>query len=387
MGPTNVALVKLFRADQALRDAKGRLDAATKNVRLQERRCADLAEKHRLAHAKHRELLVRAANLDLDIKTREAQIERLRTQQQAAKNNKEYQTFLIEINTRKVDQAKVDEEAMKVLEQTETVATEMAALATALEGERAKLETLKAEMGDTVARLQAEIDSLQIPRDQLSTALVPKARTAFDKLADHHDGEALAALIKPDRRREEYACSGCMMDLVTDVYNKLHSRDELVFCPSCRRILFIPDDLPVEMAVNAKKPAMRPASSAAKAKSAAAGTAVAEPVQYSPPPPPKTQLETLLTDSQGESVKNAVDADQRPGEFQVTVDGRDMGLFKGKSADNLLRIIRFRLGELKLQHEVVVTPTAAVEPATTVEPSSTGGTDIAAEPAQPVESA
>jgi hypothetical protein len=44
------------------------------------------------------------------------------------------------------------------------------------------------------------------------------------------------------------------MELVVDVYNKLHSRDELFFCPSCRRILYIPEDLPPETAVHKKKP-------------------------------------------------------------------------------------------------------------------------------------
>lgn len=44
MGPTNVALVKLFRADQVLREAQSRLDVAMKNVRLQERKVNDLAD-------------------------------------------------------------------------------------------------------------------------------------------------------------------------------------------------------------------------------------------------------------------------------------------------------------------------------------------------------
>src|SRR4051794_1012882 len=50
MGPTNVALVNLFRADLHLREAIARLDAAERNVRIQERRVADLAEKSKLAH-------------------------------------------------------------------------------------------------------------------------------------------------------------------------------------------------------------------------------------------------------------------------------------------------------------------------------------------------
>ena len=89
-------------------------------------------------------------------------------------------------------------------------------------------------------------------RDAAAEAVPAKAREAFTRLAERFEGEGLSALTKPDRRREQYACTACNMDLVTDVYNKLHSRDELVFCPSCHRILFIPDDLPPEMAVNAK---------------------------------------------------------------------------------------------------------------------------------------
>ena len=45
MGPNNIALVKLLRADAALREAIARYDAANKTVRQQERRLADLFRK------------------------------------------------------------------------------------------------------------------------------------------------------------------------------------------------------------------------------------------------------------------------------------------------------------------------------------------------------
>jgi hypothetical protein len=48
------------------------------------------------------------------------------------------------------------------------------------------------------------------------------------------------------------------MDLVQDMYNRLHTRDEITFCPNCRRILYIPDDLPPDKAVHKKKPAKEP---------------------------------------------------------------------------------------------------------------------------------
>src|SRR3954447_21854375 len=139
MGPTNVALVKLFQADQQLRAARERLDAAAKNVRVQERRVNDLAAKLKAAQQQHKELQARAGNVDLDLRTRDAHIDKLRTQQQTAKNNKEYQAFLIEINTCKVDKAKVEEEAMRLMEQADKAGAETAAITTQLDAERKRL--------------------------------------------------------------------------------------------------------------------------------------------------------------------------------------------------------------------------------------------------------
>src|SRR5918993_4075819 len=144
MGPTNVALVKLFQADQQLRAARERLDAAAKNVRVQERRVNDLAAKLKASQTHHKELQARAANVDLDLRSRDAHIEKLRTQQQTAKNNKEYQAFLIEINTAKVDKGKVEEDAMRVMEQVDKASAETAALSTQLEAERKRLTELAA---------------------------------------------------------------------------------------------------------------------------------------------------------------------------------------------------------------------------------------------------
>ena len=98
-----------------------------------------------------------------------------------------------------------------------------------------------------------EIESLRPERDAAAAALPAKAREAFERLGDRFEGEAMAAISKPHAKLEEYACTACNMDLVRDVYNRLHTRDELVFCPSCRRILYIPEDLTVERAVHKPK--------------------------------------------------------------------------------------------------------------------------------------
>ena len=147
MGPTNIALVKLFRADQDLRDAQERLDAAEKNVRVQDRRTNDLAEKLRVAQAKVREQQVTAGRLDVELKSRDAHIEKLRTQQQTTKNHKEYQAFLTEINTEKIDKGKVEEEWQKVMEVVEKLQNEVKALTQQLETDTKACEQTKQQLG------------------------------------------------------------------------------------------------------------------------------------------------------------------------------------------------------------------------------------------------
>src|SRR5579859_1006388 len=176
MGPTNIALVKLFKADETFRAAQARLDAAARNVRIQERRVADLSEKLKLAQTQLREEQSKAGQLDLDLKSRDAHIEKLRAQQQTAKNNKEYQAFLVEINTAKVDRNKVEDEAMKVLEAVEKQQNEAGALQQQLAAEQQKLETLRAESGERVRQLQAEVESLRPARQEAAAAVPPKAR-------------------------------------------------------------------------------------------------------------------------------------------------------------------------------------------------------------------
>jgi uncharacterized protein len=258
MGPTNIALVKLYQADQKLREAQSRLDAVSRNVRIQERKVNELSERHRLSQTTLKEQQSQAAQHDLDLKAREGKIERLRSQQQNAKNNREYQAFLLEINTEKVDKAKVEEQMLDVMALVEKLQAETKGLSGELDVEKEKLQSMRGEINDRVKQLQKEIDSLRPARDAAAAGVQQKALDAFERLADRYEGEAMSALTKPDRRREEYACSNCNMDLVTDVYNRLHSRDELIFCPSCKCILYIPDDLPIELAVHKVKEKKEP---------------------------------------------------------------------------------------------------------------------------------
>ena len=381
MGPTNVALVKLFQADQQLRAAQERLDEAGKNVRLQERRVNDLDQKVKEAHARLKQQQARAGQLDLDMRTRDAFIEKLRTQQQTAKNNKEYQAFLMEINTAKVDRGKVEDEAVKVMEGVEKGQAELSGLASQLEAERGKLTAVKAQLSDTLAKLQAEVDTFKPAREQAAAALPQKVREAFDRMADRYDGEAMAKLTRPDRRREEYSCDACNMELAIDVYNKLHNRDEIVVCPSCRRILYIPEDLTPEAAIGAQKATRTAAAGAAakpRAKKSKAGAPAGpdaaggngdESAAVTIEKRAKGQLGQLLSSAQGESVQAAVVSGSNPVECEVYLDNELVGYYKGRDPGHLERNVKYRLEQVGKKMDVRVVPVAKADEPPAADPS------------------
>lgn len=301
MGPTNVALVNLFRADQQLREAQARLDSASRSVRMQERRINDIAEKLKLAQTRLREQQAKSGQFELEIKSRDARIDKLRTQQQGANNHKEYQAFLTEINTEKLDKGKIEEQLLKVMEEVEKLQAQVKDLTASLESEQKRYEETKSQLGGKLAELQAEVDQLKPLREAGAGALPPKAVDAFDRLAERFEGEAMAAIGKPDRRREEYICNACNMSLVADIYNRLHSRDEMVACPNCRRLLFIPDELPPELAIN--KPKERKELRREKGGPAAVGRQtsaidVARSINQEEEEPEATEAETPTTPQQ-----------------------------------------------------------------------------------------
>ncbi len=306
MGPTNIALVKLFQADQQLRSAQERYDTAARNVRLLERRVNDLTAKLTALQHTLKEQQSKAANIELDLQSREAHIEKLRAQQAQAKTHKEYQTFLTEINTEKVDRNKIEEETIEALEVVERTQGEVKTLSGQLEEEKKKLAEIKLQIGGRLAELQGEIDKLTPAREAALQAVPPKARGAFERLAERHEGEAMSALEKPDRRNEEYICGACQMSLVVDVYNRLHSRDEMIICSSCGRMLYIPEDLPPEVAVHKAKEVKEPR--AKKEKPYKGGPAVGA---------------AINRQSSAEDVVNSVTMEEDPPAAEGTPDGEN----------------------------------------------------------------
>lgn len=185
---------------------------------------------------------VKVDALTLDILAREDAVNKHREALNKAKTNKEYANILAAMNTEKADTAKVESAVLEMMEQSqvyeEGVKEHEVVQAQLIE----YLDVAKAALASLEEQTKDEHDRLQESRSGYSSSIPSTTLSSFTRVAERHEGEAMAALQRIHPRRDDYVCSGCNITVSLEVVNALHSRDEIQACKSCGRILFIDRD-------------------------------------------------------------------------------------------------------------------------------------------------
>jgi uncharacterized protein len=222
------------------------LDATVRKLKLTKEKLAkEAAEADQAAQAEKRTLLDKSSEAksfrmaldkrELDLKEVEGRIKKLETQLNTVKSNKEYAAFQHEILGLKADKSRIEDEILKMFEQSEQqqkeiklLAANAADAAAALSERRKAIQTALQDADARAARIQQE-------RVELSEKIPPAFRNPYERLLTRADGRAMAAC-------RNYVCSGCRMSLTANTVSLLMGGDKLVYCQSCGRILYLAED-------------------------------------------------------------------------------------------------------------------------------------------------
>ncbi len=149
-----------------------------------------------------------------------------------AKNNKEYQSSLKEIEELEKKNSAIEDAMLEILDKLEAAddsikarEQEYAALSEEVEQGRQKIS---AEIEAKKQELEQLSQDLQTAREKLS----PEAMVIFEKVKHHQANKiALARIV-------DAVCQGCNVTIPAQLYNELHRRDSIRFCPKCGRIAY-----------------------------------------------------------------------------------------------------------------------------------------------------
>ncbi len=240
MGPTLEALRRLQTIEHELVEVRRRLRSRSAAVAAQAGRIEELRQQHQALHDDHLHRQQRAAAVELELKSRDEDAARLRRNLNTARTNKEYAAILTHINTIKADSSRLEDEALKLIQDAEQVQQQAKmVLQQVAEAERV-LEDVRKTSTEEVERLDRRMAELQEKRQAAAGDVPGEALSAFQRIAALRDGDVMAPIeTVGDRPPFEYVCGGCNMAITAEHANALRTRDEVRYCDLCGRILYL----------------------------------------------------------------------------------------------------------------------------------------------------
>jgi len=239
MGATLDALLALQDIELQIVDIRRQLTAKQRSVSRQAAKLRAAEDALAEGRAELRNTQVAADAADLDLKSRDAAVNKLRDNLNSVRTNKEYAAILSQLNNEKADRSRVETRALELMNEVEGKRKTLADLEAAVQEENRRLTNLTGQLDRAQASFADRLSALQKQRDEAADSLDAKTLDLFNRISERYEGEVMARVTQVHPRRQEYTCEGCNMSLTAERANALMTRDEVLTCGSCGRILHI----------------------------------------------------------------------------------------------------------------------------------------------------
>lgn len=237
------SLLALYKLDRELHTLKNSLDSVQREQKRQLAKITDLTNKLNIQDGANKKVQADININDLELKTRNEHIEKMRASLNVTKTNKEYSAILVQISAEKSDISKLEAGMLELMQQAETNTKAIAELQASIASEQKVLEKIESEQQDKVNALQGQIDAVQEKRNAAAKSVPGEALRQYDRVSIKFPGDAMAPVNFNEDDLDEISCGACYMGLNVEHLNALRGRDEIRRCNSCHRILYLPEML------------------------------------------------------------------------------------------------------------------------------------------------
>lgn len=245
MGVTLETLHNLQGIERKLATIRAKADAKRRQIRIHQRAYEkqDAAVEHKKAIILNNQLEI--DRIELNVKTADETLTKHREALNQAKTNKEYAAILTALNTEKADNTKLESRQLQLMTELDAARNDTDAVIAEREVIAKRVEAAKNDLQEDIDASAAEVEQLQAERAAAAENVIATVLATFERVAERHEGVAMAEVSLVNAKRSEYACGGCNMSLTLDLVLSLHSRDDIQLCGSCGMILYLdPSDAP-----------------------------------------------------------------------------------------------------------------------------------------------
>jgi predicted nucleic acid-binding Zn-ribbon protein len=239
MGLTLDALHKLQDVERELVRLRGEKAEKERAVAVSQRLLKQLDDQVAAKRAETQQHQLKAQRLESEIRQREEQVAKLRQQLNTTRTTREYAAILTEINTEKADSDKIEEQALAALQAVDQSKAELQQFDEQRNALLQRIERAKQTLEQFIAQTHDSWKQLEHRKGELAQDVPGPTLTKFERVAEYHEGDAMADVQRPHPKHDEFVCGGCHMTITAETVNALMTRDELQTCINCGRILYL----------------------------------------------------------------------------------------------------------------------------------------------------
>jgi len=173
---------------------------------------------------------------EVDLAAKEENLRKLQGQLYQLKTNKEYQAKLTEIASMKADISVVEEDLIKILDETESVQKDLDAQKQILSQEEAKSKEEEIKINEKIKDIEVTLKNLEDKKSILSKDIDKNILLQYEDLLTKRNGFAIVSV-------EGGNCGACHMLVTHQKINEIKMYEKPILCENCVRMLYIAEDI------------------------------------------------------------------------------------------------------------------------------------------------
>lgn len=169
----------------------------------------------------------------LQLKSREAQIEQLQTKLNTAASNREFNLLKEQIAADKQANSVLSDEILEALDEIDGLELQLKDVSAELEDQKNIQKNRIADVESKTTELQSELARVNSELEQSEKQIPGEVMVEYRRVIAAKGEEALAPV-------EDESCGGCYQVLTTQYIDRLRL-SVLIRCPSCNAFLYLPE--------------------------------------------------------------------------------------------------------------------------------------------------
>ncbi len=226
-------LLALQDRDQRLRAFQNELSQLPAERAARKKQIADSATRLEQSKTRAREIEVEKKTLELEAQSKRDAIAKYRQQQLQTRKNEEYTALSHEIEAAETAIRKVEDRELELMEEAESLRPQITSAEKTHAEEKARIGQILAGMTDKESNIAARVTELRADRARLGGDIDEDVLEHYERLFQTKHGAAVVPL-------EHDVCMGCHMKVTTQTSVQVKAQKDIVHCPQCGRVLFLP---------------------------------------------------------------------------------------------------------------------------------------------------